>query len=70
MTNLSIKELAHLNRLVKMQKARFQGDSAVKSYANRTIAECPAYVQRSRMRIAELSDLSAKLEQMILETPY
>ena len=68
MTNLTIKELADLNRLVKKQKARFLADSSNLHYAHKPDAECPAFVQKNRKRVAELTALSEKLEQMILET--
>ena len=68
--NLTIKELGELNRLVQKQKARFQLDNANSAYFQKPDAECPSYIQRTRKRIAELSAIQKKLEQMILETEY
>lgn len=70
MNELTIKELADLNRMVKKQKTRFLLQNSHSPYFQRPDAECPAYIQKTRMRIAELSALQNKLEQMILESEY
>ena len=67
MEQLTLKELAALNRLVKKQKTRYLLDISNSAYFQKPIAECPAYIQRSRRLAAELSDIQMKLEQMILE---
>ena len=68
MNNLTIKELADLNRMVKKQHARFSLQNAQSPYFQKPDAECPAYIRNGRRRIAELSALQNKLEQMILES--
>lgn len=65
--NLTLKELADLNRMVKKQKTKFLLDNANSPYFQKPDAECPAYIQKGRKRIAELTALQNKLEQMILE---
>lgn len=67
MEQLTIKELAALNRLVKKQKTRYLLDVSKSAYFQKPDAECPSYIQRSRRLAAELSDIQMKLEQMILE---
>ena len=67
MEQLTLKELAALNRLVKKQKTRYILDINKSPYFQLPDAKCPAYIQKSRKVAAELSDLQMKLEQMILE---
>lgn len=70
MEHLTLKELADLNRIVKKQKVRYLTDSTMLQYSTKPLAECPAYIQKSRKRLEELSALQEKLERMILETEY
>lgn len=68
MEQLTIKELAALNRLVKKQKARYLLAISNSPYFQKPIGECPAYIQRDRLRASELSDIQSKLERMIEES--
>lgn len=67
MEHLTLKELAELNRLVKTHKSRFLMDCNRPEYFQRPDSECPAFIQKSRKRTAELTALQEKLERMILE---
>lgn len=70
MEYLTVKELAELNRLVKKQNARHLMSFHNSEYFQKPDNECPAYIQRGRRRVAELSALQDKLERMILEAEY
>lgn len=70
MEQLTLKELAVLNRLVKKQKSRYILDISKSAYFQKPLAECPAYIQKAQLKAAELSDIQLKLERMIVETEY
>lgn len=67
MEQLTIKELAALNRLVKKQKTKYLLYISKSPYFQMPIGKCPAYIQNAQIKAAELSDIQAKLECMILE---
>lgn len=70
MEHLTLKELASLNRLVKKAHAREALFVNQSGYFQKPIAECPAYIQKSMKRVAELSALQDKLERLMLEAEY